>query len=474
VTQDELAFTSAWELRERIARKEISSVEVTEPFLRRIEALNHRLNAYITVTADLAMEQARAADAAVRRRGRKGLLHGVPVAIKDLTDVKSVRTTRGSLLYKDYVAESDSILVARIRAAGAVFLGKTNTPEFGHIGTGENPLTEHCRNPWNLERTPGGSSSGAAVALAAGLCPIAHGSDGAGSIRIPSAFCGVYGIKPTQGRVARPYPVGWAWGPFTQNGPMARTVRDAALLLQVIAGPDDSDPTALREAPPDFVAAAATPDVKGLRIAWSPDLGYAAVDPEVRTVAERAALVFQELGAQVETPAFALDGQVALDILKVVWQSDYEAAYGGLLQKQGDVLTPTLRGMLEEAQRWPASRMSKALQLLEWHRFKMARLFDTYDLLLTPTLAVTAFPIGQLPTVVAGRPVDRVWGFTPFTYPFNLTGQPAASVPCGFSAEGLPIGLHIVGRNGDEAAVLRASAAYEQARPWAGRRPPVS
>jgi Asp-tRNA(Asn)/Glu-tRNA(Gln) amidotransferase A subunit family amidase len=471
--QNDLALTPAWQLREWIGARKVSPVEVVELYLRRIQALNPRLNAFLTVCGDEALAEARRAEEAVVRGGPLGPLHGVPVPIKDLQATAGIRTTRGSLLFRDFVPETDEPLVQRIRRSGAIILGKTNTPEFGHRGTTENLLGEPCRNPWDLERTAGGSSGGAAAAVAAGLCPMAQGTDAGGSIRIPAGFCGVYGIKPTQGRVPRPYRGPGGWGVIGQSGPLCWSVRDAALLLQVMAGPHPDDPTTLPEAPPEFAANLGR-GVAGLRIAWSPDLGGIPVDPEVKSVSAKAARVFAELGATVEQPSFALDAEVARQTFRTIFLSDMDANFGRLLDTQADRLMPTVRDWLQEARGWPAARLARALRELQWHRARIEELFRHYDLLLTPTLAVTAFPIEQRPEVIAGVPVDPWWGFTPFTYLFNMTGQPAATVPCGFSTQKLPIGLHIVGRLGEEVTVLQASAAFEAARPWAGHRPPMA
>ncbi len=473
MADSDLVFTPAWRLRQLVGEKAVSTVELTELFLRRIEELNPRLNAYLTIVADQALASARVAEAAVQRGGELGPLHGVPIGIKDLVSTKGVRTTRGSLVYKEFIPDQDEVIVQRIRSAGAIVLGKTNTPEFGHLGTSENLLGDACRNPWDTTRTSGGSSAGAAAGLAAGLHPLAQGGDGGGSIRIPASMCGVYGIKPTQGRVPRPYQVPGGWGTFTQNGPLAHTVRDAAVLLQVLAGPDPSDPTAILEKPPDFLASL-DHGLKGMRIGWSPDLGSVPVDTEVRRTTEAATGVFSELGATVEEADLVMEHEQVRETFKTVWWSDFAANFEEMVAVRGEETTPTFREMVEGALQWPVSHLARALRELEWHRGRVARFFQRFDLLLTPTLATTAFPVEERPDVIDGRQVDPYWGFTPFTFPFNMSGNPAASVPCGFSAGGLPIGLHIVGRRGEETTVLRASAAFEAARPWMDRHPPVS
>ncbi len=468
----QLAFASVAEIRRLIADGEVSSVELTELFYRRIEQFNPQLNAYLTLCPDQALAVAQAADDAVRNGDDLGPLHGIPISIKDLEMTKGVKTTLGSAIYRDRVPDIDSIVVERVKAAGAVILGKTNTPEFGQSGTTENLLGDPCRNPWNPDYTPGGSSGGAAAALAAGLCTLATGSDGGGSIRIPSSFSGVTGIKPSQGRVPR---YGGYGGPavnhFSQSGPMSRTVRDTALLLQVLAGPDARDPNTLTDAPPDYLSALEG-GVKGWRIAWSADLGYAAVDPEVAAITQAAVQVFQDLGAIVEEAAPAIEDDPFPAFAAVFGVASYTANQG-LYPERRDELTHYVRATFDAAAQLTAADLSRALAYVDRHKRRFADFFDDYDLLLTPAMAVTAFPVGQHPTSIAGRAVEPWWGYLPFTYPINMSGQTAASVPCGFSDAGLPVGLHIVGPTLAEGRVLRAMAAFEEARPWTQHRPAV-
>ncbi len=469
---DELAFTPALELRRLIDSKQVSVAELTELYLRRIESLNSKLNAYLTVTGDEAMASARAADHDLSRGPAKGPLHGIPISIKDLELTKGIRTTMGSLVFKDHVPDMDAALVERVRDSGAIILGKTNTPEFGTSGTTENRLGDACRNPWNTERTTGGSSGGAGAAVAAGLCAVATGSDGGGSIRIPSSFCGIYGIKPTQGRVPRYGGVGRpAHSTLGQSGPMTRTVADSAALLQVLAGPDSRDVGCMRQQPPDFLAGL-DQGVKGLRIAWSPDLGYAAVDHEVVEVAGKGARVFEELGCTVEEADVGLENPFPTfyDLFSV----QLGASFGHLLEEHRGDLTHYALETIDRGLSLSGPDLSRTMQSVAEIQAHMDTFFETYDLLLTPTMAVPAFPVGQHPAVIGGREVIPFWGYTPFTFPFNMTMQTAASVPCGYSSDGMPIGLHIIGRRGEETTVLRASAAFESARPWAGKRPPVS
>ena len=469
-----LAFAPATQLHNLIATKQITSVELTELYLSRIERLDGQLNAYLTLTPEIALAQAKRADDATARGESLGPLHGVPISIKDLEMTKGVRTTSGSLVFADRMPDEDSVVVERVLNTGAVMLGKTNTPEFGHRGTTENLLGPPCRNPWNTDCTPGGSSGGAAAALLAGLCAISTGSDGGGSIRIPASFCGVYGIKPTQGRVPR-YAGRSAQvvaNQLSQPGPITHTVRDAAMLLQTLAGWDSRDVSSLKEPPGDYTAALER-DVSGLRIAWSDDYGYAPVDSEVVDVCSTAAREFESLGCIVDDPGFALDSPQ--EHFRVIFSTNTYASSGHLLHTRPDDLTDYFRESMEFAATLTAADYAKALGGFDQIRSKFDALFEQYDLLLSPTMAVPAFPIDEHPTSIDRQTVDDPsFGYLPFTYPINAIGHPAASVPCGFSENGLPIGLHVVGRKGDEETVLAASAAFEQARPWAHHRPPVS
>ncbi len=467
----ELAFAPGYQLRGLLDSREVSSVELTEMFLGRIEELNPILNAFLTVCGEEAVASARQADERIGRGDGGEPLLGIPVSIKDLEVTKGIRSTMGSLAYRDYVPKIDSITSERVRRSGAVILGKTNTPEFGLLGTTENRLGDACRNPWNTDRTSGGSSGGAAAALVAGLCTLATGSDGGGSIRIPASFCGVYGIKPTLGRVAKYGGVGNASPNFTsQSGPLARNVRDAATLLQALAGYDSRDMTAMREEPPDFVAAVAQ-SLEGLRVAWSVDLGYAAVDAEVARIAAEGARVFEDLGCVVEEPQISL--QHPIEYFMTIFSTGAYVSYKDLYEQKRGLLTNYVRGNLALGESTTGEEFVKAMLAYQRVRSQADDIMEEYDLLLTPTMSVPAFQVGQFPRVIDGQSVDPRLGYMPYTPVFNLTGQPAASVPCGFTEDGMPIGLHIVGRRGEEETVLRASAAFEEARPWAHLRPPV-
>jgi Asp-tRNA(Asn)/Glu-tRNA(Gln) amidotransferase A subunit family amidase len=467
---EDLCWMPAAELAAAIKRKKVSPVEVVRAVLARIERLNPILNAFVTLTADQAVKDARAAERAVTRKGAKlGPLHGVPFSTKDLVITKGIRTTFGTPLYRDNVPAEDAPMVGRMLAAGAIQLGKTNTPTFGWIGATHNLLFGITRNPWNTERTPGGSSGGASAAVAAGLGPLAIGTDGGGSIRIPAACTGIFGHKPSFGRIAV-YPPSAAWS-LSHIGPMTRTVTDAALMMNVCAGPDERDQFSLPADRTDYVKALRG-SLKGLRVAWSANLGFTTVvDPEVKAACEKAARRFREVGCKVEE-------------VKPGWPSPHEAweaiFCGGIATRMAPYMAerrtdidPGLADIIDETLKWGPTRYVQAwFDRLAWNEH-VRRLFERYDLLLTPTIACRPFKVGiDHPTEIAGTPIPR-YGWIPFTYPFNMTGNPAASVPCGLTSDSLPIGLQVVGRRFDDALVLRAAAAFERIQPWAAKRPPI-
>ncbi len=467
-----LFFTPAAELAALIRARKLSPVELVTAVLERIRELNPWLHAYLAVDEAEAVAAARTAERAVAEGRELPLLHGVPVAIKDLDYTRGLRTTGGSLVFRDFVPDEDGAAVERLRRAGAIIVGKTNTPEFGSYSEVWNRLGDDTCTPWDRSRTAGGSSGGSAAAVATGMAPWATGTDGAGSIRIPSSFCGVYGLKPTFGLVSN-YGGFLALPQFSVVGPITRTVRDAALMLTVIAGHDRRDPHSRRERPPDFLAALGRP-LGGLRMAWSPDLGFADVTAEVRALAGAAARAFESLGGIVEeaTPAIPEDFFTAAEPVR---NTDKYAAYGHLLEDKetADQLTPYIRAMFERARRITAMEYSRSLRSIERLRAQVVDFFERYDVLLTPTTAFPAFALRQPPVQkVAREEVATYASAVLLTVLANLTGQPAASVPCGFSADGLPVGLQIIGRPGEDATILQVSAAFEQARPWAGKRPP--
>ncbi|HXJ79996.1 MAG TPA: amidase [Candidatus Methylomirabilis sp.] len=469
-SHEELCWMSATDLAAAIRARRVSPREATEAVLSRIEAVNPRINAYCTVAADRARAEARGAEAAVMEGETLGPLHGVPISFKDLTSTAGIRTTFGSKIFEHNVPEDDAIVVERARRAGAIVMGKTNTPEFGCKGVTDNLIFGHTRNPWRLDRIAGGSSGGAAAAVAAGLGPIGEGSDLAGSIRIPAAVCGVVGLKPSLGRVPR-WPALNGWTGLSHVGPLTRTVRDAALALSVWAGPDERDPQSLPATGEDF-ARAADGMIQGLRIGWSPDLGYAAVDPEVRSITAAAAKVFATLGGSVEEAHPGFEDPLPLFIdLTAPYRA---AAMAPHLPRWRDQMDPFLHSRMSHGERMSAIDWERATHRRTAFWQVVRRFFERYDLLLTPTASVAAFPIGlAYPAEIEGRRIDNQLQWFPFTFPFSITGQPAITVPCGFTAEGLPVGLQIVGRRFADALVLGAAAAFEAAQPWADRRPPL-
>lgn len=475
LTHTDYATMSAAELAEAIRSGRLSAAEVTEAAIARMELTEPHLHAFCTPAPELARKTAAGIDAARAAGETLGPLAGVPVGIKDLVATKDLVTAMGSTIYRDFLPEDDDIVVERLKAAGAVILGKTNVPEFGYSGVGHNPVFETTRNPWNTELTPGGSSAGSGASVAAGVTPFAIGSDGGGSVRIPAAHCGLVGIKASMGRVPlwpgcrdERFPGVSSWESLEHIGPMARSVSDAALMLSVIAGPDMRD----RHTIPNDVAwldEAQAGKLPRLRIAFSEDFGYLAVDPEVRRVVREAVAVFEnDLGCEVEIadPGWS---DPSGDFWGLVLADSDLAGMRAWLPEHARNMSPHLVKMLQ------ARHDDEALTNANMARKKLcniaAKFFGRYDLLLSPTLTVPPFALHmQGPEKTEGRIVDPS-DWLGFCFPFNMTGQPAASVPAGLTRDGLPVGLQIVGRHLDDALVLRAAAAYEAARPWSGVRP---
>jgi aspartyl-tRNA(Asn)/glutamyl-tRNA(Gln) amidotransferase subunit A len=464
---DSVFYTPASELVARYRRRELSPVEVTRAVLERIDSINPTINAFTTVTPELALQQAVAAEQAYAGQGEPGPQAGVPMSIKDLTPTRGIRTARGSLIDPDWVPEEDAPIVERLYAAGAVMLGKTNTPELGWKGDSGNRVFGPSFNPWHRDKTTGGSSGGAGAAVATGLGPLSQGSDGAGSIRIPASFCGIFGFKQSFGLVPQ-YPPS-AVGDLSHLGPMTRTVRDAAMMLNAIAGADPRDRLSW-SSNIDYLAGL-DDGVRGLRVAWSPTLGYARVDSEVLAATERAALSFVDLGCDVAQIDPGLPDPAG--ILDAMWSGAMAGYFHDRLDEVGHLLDPGLRDVIERVAPMSAADLGNALQRRNGYYTGMRQFMENVDLLLTPTLPVTAFTAGLDEPDDWERTILSPLDWTPFTYPFNLTGQPAATVPCGFDSQGLPIGLQIVGRWRDDRTVLRAAAAFERAMPWARFTPPL-
>jgi len=459
---DELAFASALELAAQVRAGDVTPAELVQLYLDRIERLDPELNSYVTVDADGALGAARAA--------RPGPFSGVPISIKDLNDTAGLRTTYSCKAFADNVPQADHAVVRRIREAGFVVLGKTNTPELGSIGMTESELNGDCRNPWDTTRTPGGSSGGAAAALAAGLCPVAHGSDGGGSIRIPSSCCNLFGIKPSRGRVS-PAPYGSGSLGLGTSGPIARTVRDAAALLDVMAGYEAGDFYVAPEPERPFLAEAYVEPGR-LRIAatTTPPIDVP-VDPACAAAVGVAAEVLAELGHDVveATPAWRTDD--ATIHFTRIWQIG--PAVSGV--DDLSLLEPFNRMLAEQASATPSTDSARSVMRLQQLARQIVAFWDDVDVVVTPTLALPPVEIGWARR--DGDPAsvfERQWQWTPFTAIVNVTGQPAMSVPLHESADGLPIGVQFIGKPFAEATLIRLAAQLEQARPWADRRPAVS
>jgi aspartyl-tRNA(Asn)/glutamyl-tRNA(Gln) amidotransferase subunit A len=452
----DLCTLGAAELLEAYRKHELSPLEVTRAVLERIERLNPKLNAFCLVS-DRALDDAKASEERWMAAQARGLLDGVPVSIKDIILTKGWPTLRGSkTVDANGPWNEDAPVTARLREHGAVLIGKTTTPEFGWKGVTDSALCGITRNPWNAQKTPGGSSGGAAAALAAGMAPLAVGTDGGGSIRIPASFTGVFGIKPSFGRVPA-----WPLSPFgtvAHVGPITRSVADAALMLNVIALPDARDWHALPYEPRDW-RTGLEHGIRDLRIAYSSDLGYAKVDAEVAVIVKEALRVFTDLGAKVEEKSPGFENPEP--IFRTHWFSAAAFLIGGIPQAKRKLIDPGLLEVAEQGAKVSAHEMLDAQMKRGALGAHMNLFHRDYDLLATPTLAVAAFDAGKEFPEGKKRWID----WTPFTFPFNLTQQPAASIPCGFTKAGLPVGLHLVGPRYEDALVLRAARAFESARP---------
>jgi aspartyl-tRNA(Asn)/glutamyl-tRNA(Gln) amidotransferase subunit A len=461
-----LTWMPATELAASIRAKKVSPVEVMEALLARIEDFNDRVNAFAHLAQEQALAGARAAEAALASDAPVRPLHGIPVTIKDLAITKDMPTQHGSHIFKDHRPDEDTPFVERLRAAGAIVIGKTTTSEFGWKGVSESPLTGITHNPWRHGYNAGASSAGAGAAAAAGFGPLHQGSDGAGSIRMPSHFCGVFGLKPTYGRVPL-YPV--SGGDYTtHNGPIARTVADAALMLQVMAGPHPLDHTSC-ECPSEDFPARLQEGIRGRRFAFSPDLGHARVDPDVAVLVRSAVERIEELGAVVEevVPPWAAEGP---ELIRFFWTA-HLSRHAPRLAEWESKMDPGLVTLIHEGVKVSISDYQIMRERKYAYIAAQNRWLAGWDFLLSPAVSVAAFPAERLqPEYWPQHPWDWV-SWAEFSYPFNFSGNPAASIPCGFTEDGLPVGLQIVGHRFDDLGVLQAAAAFEQAQPWTARHP---
>jgi aspartyl-tRNA(Asn)/glutamyl-tRNA(Gln) amidotransferase subunit A len=467
---ESVSWLTATELAESVRAGSTTPADIAEEMIERVDAVNPGINAIVDFDRAQVRADAKQLTESISDGTPLGPLHGVPFTIKDLTAVAGRPLTFGMVPLKDNIAEHDAVIVQRLKAAGGLFLGKTNTPESGYYGGTDNHLFGPTHNPWKPGHSAGGSSGGAAAAVAAGLGPLAEGSDGAGSVRIPASLCGVVGLKPSTGRVPQTILAGryysWAY-----HGPITRTVEDNALMLSVIAGPDSADPLSLPSSDIDWVAETKK-DISGWRIAWSPDLGFAQVDPEVRDICASAVRAFDELGAHVEeaTPAWG-DPEEAM--WNGIWVPGFAAEHDMVEwdQLHGQV-DENLIELMREGERLTGVDVGRA----DLFRGQMWDTFSTfmrdYDLLVSPTLCEATFTLDQFaPTRLDGASLrSQLLGWL-MTYPFNMMTTPAITVPAGFTSDGRPVGLQIAGRLHDDAAVLRAGAALERVRPWADKMP---
>ena len=467
----QLIWKTAVELAALIRRGEVSAVEVLTAHLEQIEAVNPQLNAIVTYLPDRALALARAADEQQARGEPLGPLHGLPIAHKDLFETAGIRTTMGSPAFSDYVPESDDLIITRLKQAGCVTVGKTNVPEFGAGSHTFNPVFGATRNPYDKSKTCGGSSGGAAVALAAGMIPIADGSDMGGSLRNPASFCNVVGLRPTPGRVPS-YPKGNAWSTLGVDGPMGRTVQDVALMLQAIAGYDSRAPIALDQ-PASAFAANLARDFNGVKIAWSPDLGGLPVDARVTATIERQLAVFSDLGCVLEPDE--PDFSHAYDIFQTLRAWSFEHAFAEHFAEFGEeAFKETIRWNVAQGRGLSAGQISRA-EAKRTELFHRVREFlETYEYLLLPTAQVPPFPIEwEYPQAIEGAVMQTYIDWMMTCAYITVTGLPAASVPCGFNADGLPVGLQIVGRPRADFAVLQLAYAFQEATRFYEQRPPL-
>jgi aspartyl-tRNA(Asn)/glutamyl-tRNA(Gln) amidotransferase subunit A len=472
----DIAYASAATLATAIRTKKISAVEVMHATLAAAERAQSALNCFITLCGERAMEDAKAADAAIAAGRETGPLHGVPYHAKDLVNTKDVRTTFGSLMFEHNVPKDDALSIKRLKQAGAILVGKTTTPEYGHMCYTQAPVFGRTANAWSQTRTCGGSSGGAGAALAAGACAIGIGTDAGGSTRIPAACNGVVGFKQSSGVVPHDTAPD-LFANFSSINPMARTVMDTALMLEAMAGPDPCDPYAMGMPSTGFVAAAMPEgSLKGNRVAWRPLLGNSVLDREVFALCESAALALGELGARVEP----MDDD--LEPVEPMWFpyacAMWHARFGDALPKWRDKLSPTLLRQMELGQNNTGGDVGRALLARTQLYRTVESWFTRFDIIAMPTLARTALDIEERmfePVEIDGQKTETVRkAWYPYTHPFNLTGHPAISLPCGFHSDGLPVAIQLVGRRGEDARLLRAAALYEQARPWHAKRPQIA
>ena len=472
IMSDDFFFKPAYELGNMVKSQEMTAVEITEKFIERIGKINPIINAYCHTTFDMARDQAKKADENAKK-GQGGLINGIPVSIKDLMEMEGVRTTFGSKILENYIPEMDEVVITRIKEAGGVILGKTNTPEFGHEFRTVNKIYGITLNPWNINMTSGGSSGGAGSAAAAGISPLALGSDGGGSIRIPSSFCGCFGLKPTFGRIARYPRSAHAWATLDHYGPIVRYVKDAALFLDVMQGADPMDMFSIQNTVDNHYNLIHEKP-RGLKIGYTKTLGFVkALEPEAEKAFMESIDVLQKLDWEIEEAPIKMrspDMQYSTLVM-----SGFAYDLKKHLKKWRDQMGESLVSFIEGGSSGTAFELEKAnhkKRLL--YEDLQKQVFKKYDILLCPTTPVPAFDIDlKYPETIGGRSAS-VLTFISFLYIFNMTGYPAASIPSGFSKEGLPLGMQIVGKKFDELTILQVAKAFEEVRPWQDKRPSLN
>jgi amidase len=465
---NDLCFLSAVELASHIRRKLVSAREVMAAHLAQIERVNPQVDAIVTLVAERAMADATRADETLARGELLGPLHGLPVAHKDLVDTAEIRTTHGSPFYRDNVPLRDALIVTRIRRAGALTLGKTNTPEFGAGSQTFNTVFGATRNPYDVTKTCGGSSGGAAVALACGMVPIADGTDTGGSLRNPAAFCNVVGFRPSPGRVPKE---SGSWSPLSVSGPMARTVADVALFLSAIAGPDSRSPLSIPEDGAHFAAPLAR-DFTGVRVAWWRGLGGIPFEREIRRVVDANRAVFEDLGCIVEEAEPDYEG--VDEAFATLRHSSFHSDYAALARQRPEWVKDTIKWEIAEAERLTGADIARALARQERMYEQSRQLFEAYDYFVLPVTQVEPFDVTvPYPTQISGTPMATYIDWMRSCWYVSFMANPAISVPGGFTASGLPVGVQIVGRHRDDWSVLQLAHAFEQATRHGEQRPPV-
>jgi len=469
MNKEDICFMPACEMVEKIKTQELTSVEITETLIERIEKINPIINAYCTLTLELAREMAKKADDAVKKGEKLGSLNGIPISIKDLNLTKGIRTTFGSKIHENFIPNEDGVVVKRLKNAGCVILGKTNTPEFGFIGRTSNLIFGTTKNPWNLERTSGGSSGGAAAGEAAGLSILAQGSDGGGSIRSPSAFNGLYGIKCSYGRVPNYPKARIAGDTLAQIGPIVRNVSDAALMLDVIKGPHEGDRYSLPKEDINYLDHV-DEKPKKLKIGYTLDLGVMkAVDPEVEKAVVNSVKKFESLDWEVDEIKVKRKN-IEMSYM-TIWTSLFAFDLKPKLAEWEEKMDPDLVSAIKAGAGYSGQGVIKAMNIRRQYYDIIYHIFEDVDIIVTPTVACTAFELGKNnPDKIGGKPVSPASWTLP-TFVFNMTGHPAASIPCGWSSIGLPIGMQIVGKRFNDLKVLQVSKAFEEISPWQDKRP---